>query len=100
MKKSKIIFDIKEEFPDISKKDINRIIDIVFNSIADCCENGGTYTQNNFGKFSLKERSQRKGRNIETGEIIIIPKAKTIKFSISKTRFKKLNNINLNDDDK
>lgn len=91
MKKSKIIANIKNEYPNCSKKDINRIIDIVFNSIAECCEKGDSYTQNNFGKFELKNRAQRKGRNIETGEIISIPEAKTIKFSISKTRFKKIN---------
>lgn len=91
MKKSKIISNIKNEYPNYSKKDINRIIDIVFNCIAECCENGDSYTQNNFGKFELKNRAKRKGRNIETGEIISIPEAKTIKFSISKTRFKNLN---------
>lgn len=93
MKKSKIIANVKREFPDYSKRDINKIIDIVFNTIATCCENGDSYTQNNFGKFELKERAERKGRNIETGEIITIPQAKTIKFSISKTRFKRINNI-------
>lgn len=91
MKKSKIIANVKNEYPNCSKKDINRIIDIIFNSIADCCEKGDSYTQNNFGKFELKKRAQRKGRNIETGEIISIPEANTIKFSISKTRFKKIN---------
>lgn len=93
MKKSKIITNVKKEFPDYSKRDINKIIDIVFNTIADCCENNDSYTQNNFGKFELKKRAERKGRNIETGEIITIPEARTIKFSISKTRFKRMNKI-------
>lgn len=92
MKKYKIIEDIKKEFPDLSKKDANKIIDIIFNTIATACENGDSYTQNNFGKFEPKQRAKRKGRNIETGEIIDIPPADTIKFSISKTRFKKINN--------
>lgn len=92
MKKSKIITNVKNEYPNYSKKDINRIIDIVFNTIADCCESGDSYTQNNFGKFELRNRAKRKGRHRETGEIISIPEAKTIKFSISKTRFKNINN--------
>lgn len=93
MKKSKIIANVKNEFPECSKRDINKMIDIVFNTIAECCINGDSYTQNNFGKFELKKRAERKGRNIETGEIITIPEAKIIKFSISKTRFKRMNNI-------
>lgn len=94
MKKSKIIDNIKDEFPNLSRKDANKIIDVIFNSISEACENGDSYTQNNFGKFELKERAKRKGRNIETGEIIDIPAANTIKFSISKTKFKRINDDN------
>lgn len=91
MKKSKIIDNIKKEFPNLSKKDANKIVDIIFNSIANACELNDSYTQNNFGKFELKKRAKRKGRNIETGEIIDIPAANTIKFSISKTKFRRIN---------
>ena len=91
MKKSEIIDKIKEEYPDLSKKDINKIIDMVFNTISDACIDNRSYTQNNFGKFELKKRSKRKGRNMETGEIINIPEANTIKYNISKTLFKNIN---------
>jgi integration host factor subunit beta len=94
MKKVKILNNIKEQYPNLSKKDINKIIDITFDTIIDGCEHGKSYTQNNFGKFEPKVRAKRKGRNIETGEIIDIPEANTIKFTISKTLFKKINDDN------
>jgi integration host factor subunit beta len=94
MKKVKIINNIKEQYPHLSRKDINRIIDITFDSIIDGCTHGKSYTQNNFGKFESKIRAKRKGRNIETGEIIDIPEANTIKFTISKTLFKRINDEN------
>ncbi len=91
MKKTKIINNIKKEYPDLSKKDINKIINIIFDSIVDGCENGQSYTQNNFGKFEPKTRAKRKGRNIQTGEMIDIDPANIIKFTISKTLFKHMN---------
>ena len=93
MKKTKIIDNIKKEYPDLSKKDINKIINIVFDTIVDACEHGQSYTQNNFGKFEPKVRAKRKGRNIQTGEIIDIEPANIIKFTLSKTLFKHINNI-------
>lgn len=92
MKKTKLVEEVKKDYPHVSKKDINGIIDKSFNVIAEHCEKGDPYTQNNFGKFEKRIRAKRKGRNIETGEIIDIAEANTIKFTISKTRFKKMNN--------
>lgn len=94
MKKSRIIDNVKKQHPNLSKKDINKIIDITFETISSGCQSGESYTQNNFGKFESKIRAKRKGRNIETGEIIDIPEANTIKYNISKTLFKKINNKN------
>jgi len=91
MKKSVIIETVKRSYPNLSKKDINKIIDITFETITDGCIKGESYTQNNFGKFEPKVRAKRKGRNIETGEIIDIPEADTIKYNISKTLFKNIN---------
>jgi len=92
MKKVKLIDKIKNKRKHISKKDINDIIDDTFYFIAECCEKGDYYTQNNFGRFEKRRRAKRKGRNKSTGEIIDIPEADIIKYSISKTLFKKINN--------
>lgn len=37
-----------------------------------------------FGNFIVKTRAARKGRNIRTGEDIIIPECKAVKFSAGK----------------
>lgn len=93
MKKIKLIDKIKSRRPHISKKDINDIIDDTFYFIAECCKEDDYYTQNNFGRFEKRRRAKRKGRNKSTGEIIDIPEADIIKYSISKTLFKDMNNI-------
>lgn len=43
---------------------------------------------NGFGKFEIKVRPERDGRNPKTGETIKIAESKTVTFSVSKT-FKK-----------
>lgn len=37
------------------------------------------------GKFEVKERAERKGRNPSTGESVIIPASKAVTFKATKT---------------
>ena len=43
--------------------------------------------------YAQYEKAKRKGRNIQTGEMIDIEPADVIKFTMSKTLFKRMNNI-------
>lgn len=38
-----------------------------------------------FGKFFIKEHKEKIGRNMKTGEPMIIPKHKTVKFTVGDT---------------
>jgi len=90
MDKIDIIMSVKDKYKKLSKKEINDIINIIFDKLS-TLEVGDSFTQNNFGRFDGVIRAKRKGRHILTGETIIIPEAQTIKFSISKTKFNKIN---------
>lgn len=50
------------------------VVDAVFDVIAEKVFEGEEVAIRGFGKFYLKERAERKGRNPRTGEEIIIPK--------------------------
>lgn len=43
-----------------------------------------------WGKFSVEERGERKGRNPQTGEEMIIPAKKTVKFKAGKKLAEKI----------
>lgn len=43
-----------------------------------------------WGKFSVEERGERKGRNPQTGEEMIIPARKTVKFKAGKKLAEKI----------
>ena len=55
-------------------------VDSVFNSIMDNCKKAGEIQIPGFGKFSVRQRSARMGRNPQTGEQIQIKASKSVGF--------------------
>ena len=47
--------------------------------------NGGKVQLVGFGTFEVSERSEREGRNPQTGETMIVPASKTAKFKAGNT---------------
>lgn len=60
------------------KADVMRMFDAVLMGITSGLKNDGKVTITGFCTFSLKEKSERKGRNPRTGEVIDIPAKKTV----------------------
>jgi len=67
----------------LTKKQSAQIIDALFKLIKQSLQNGEDVRISGFGKFSVKEKHGRRGRNPQTGEFITLPprKAVTIKCS-------------------
>lgn len=53
--------------------------------ISDALARGESISIPDFGKFEVKARAERKGRNPATGEQITIPAGKAVTFKPSKT---------------
>lgn len=68
----------------LSKKDANAAVDAVLASIKTSLENGDVVTLTGFGKFEVRDRAPRKGRNPQTGEEIDIPATKVPAFKAGK----------------
>jgi len=60
-----------------------QIIDTLFELIKRSLENGEDILISGFGKFSVKEKSQRQGRNPQTGEPIDLPQRRVVTFRCS-----------------
>lgn len=63
-----------------SKKDSVEIVDRVFESIKLVLERGECVKIAGFGKFEVKQKLSRRGRNPQTGEEIEITARKVLKF--------------------
>jgi DNA-binding protein HU-beta len=78
------LIDAVAEANDISKAKAKEIVTGVFFAIADAARRGDEVAINGFGKFSVKERPAREGRNPRTGEVLKIAASKSIAFKMSK----------------
>jgi DNA-binding protein HU-beta len=63
-----------------SKETLESILDLIKGGL----ERDGKVMLSGFGSWEIKQRKEKKGRNPKTGEVIIIPPRKNIKFKIGK----------------
>ena len=82
------VYRIKGLPPDVTKKTVARIVDAVFEEIGDYFvktkmtrASSPKFTFPGFGTFTKKKRSERSGRNPQTGDPITIPATTTIAFA-------------------
>lgn len=83
MNKAELIRRISE-VSGLTKAAADRVTEAVFATITDTLKSGEDVRLAGFGTFSVTSRSERKGRNPRTGEVIILPASKIPKFSVGK----------------
>ncbi len=93
MSKPEIIKKLKDKYPNISKKNLERIFDLFFSNIAQSLSSKTSVEIRSIGTFFLKEIKEKKtARNPKTGEIIYVPKKNKIRFRASKRLKEIINN--------
>jgi integration host factor subunit alpha len=60
-----------------------QIIDTLFELIKQSLQNGEDVLISGFGKFSVREKQRRRGRNPQTGEPMTLPAKKVVTFKCS-----------------
>ena len=68
---------------DIPKKDCVRIVDSLFDLIKDDLGKGIDVMISGFGKWTVKAKKKRRGRNPQTGEDLTIDARKVVTFKAS-----------------
>ncbi|MCP4579574.1 MAG: integration host factor subunit alpha [Deltaproteobacteria bacterium] len=74
-----------------SKKEATTTIESLLETIKKTLESGEDLLISGFGKFTVKEKSQRRGRNPETGNDLILDARRVVTFKCSKNLRDKLN---------
>ena len=82
MTKIDIIDFIYERFG-IPKKDCVSMVESVFDIIKDDLDKGNGVMISGFGKWTVKAKKERKGRNPQTGEALMIDARKVVTFKPS-----------------
>jgi len=91
MTKSELIQRLAELNPHLYLRDIEKIVDAVFNGISDALANGDRVELRGFGAFSVKHRDARIGRNPRTGESVQVQAKRLPFFKTGKALREKLN---------
>ena len=73
------------ERKDMPLADAIKAVDGVIDIMKDAFKNGRNVYLRGLGSFVIKERKEKTGRNPRTGEVIIIPAHKGVKFNQSQS---------------
>ena len=84
MTKSVLIEKIAEKMEGLSKKQVEVIVETVFESIKEALAKGGKVEIRGFGNFRLRNRNARKARNPKTGDSVSVPPKKVPFFKVGK----------------
>ena len=91
MIKSELVQKLADENPNLFHRDIERIVSIFFDEIADSLARGERVELRGFGAFSVKHRPSRVGRNPRSGEPVAIDEKYTPFFKSGKELRDRLN---------
>jgi len=70
MIKSELVQKIADENPHLYQRDVERIVNTIFDEIVEAMAAGKRVELRGFGAFSVKKREARTGRNPRTGEAV------------------------------
>lgn len=91
MIRSELIQMISEENPHLFQRDVERIVNTVFEEIIDAMGRGDRVELRGFGAFSVKKRDARQGRNPRTGDSVSVDEKHVPFFKTGKLLRERLN---------
>ena len=92
MVRSELLQKLCNQHSNLLRRDIEKILEIIFLEITEALRRGENIQIRGFGSYKITKRKARIGRNPKNSELVQIPEKKAIKWKMSKTFFKRLNN--------
>lgn len=91
MTKSELVQRLASRNPHLYLRDIEKIVDTIFDEITGALAKGDRVELRGFGAFSVKQREQRSGRNPRTGEKVHVDAKRLPFFKTGKGLRERLN---------
>lgn len=91
MTKSELIQRLADMNPHLYLRDVEKIVDTIFDEITNALARGDRVELRGFGAFSVKERESRSGRNPRTGETVKVDAKRLPFFKTGKALRERLN---------
>ena len=91
MIRSELIQKIAEENPHLFQRDVEKIVNTIFDEITEAMARGDRVELRGFGAFSVKSRDARTGRNPRTGDPVDVAEKNVPFFKTGKLLRDRLN---------
>ncbi|MBU0505068.1 MAG: integration host factor subunit beta [bacterium] len=92
MTKSELVEKLSNELRNLSKTEIEIIVDTVFNKVTEALKKGGRVELRGFGTFEVRRRPARQGRNPKTGVTVYVKNRSVPFFKVGKELRERVNN--------
>ena len=91
MVKSELLQKLCNTYPNILRKDMEKILQIILLEITDALCRGQNVEIRDFGTYKITIRQARIGRNPKNSQTIKIPAKKVVRWKMSKALYNRLN---------
>lgn len=91
MIRSELLQSLAADNPELRPEEIEQVVDVFFDEIAERLSEGGRVELRGFGTFSTREREGRIGRNPRTGAAVEVPPKRVPYFKPGKEMRERLN---------
>jgi len=89
--KADLINQVFTSLPDYTKPQAREAVEALLELMKSSLEHGDNILLSGFGKFTVKDKRPRKGRNPQTGEVLILDARRVVTFKPSGQLRKKIN---------
>ena len=91
MVRSELLQKFCNQHPQLLRKDIEKILEIIFFQILEALSRGQNIEIRGFGTYKIIKRKARIGRNPKNSQLVQIPEKNAVRWKMSKTFFNRLN---------
>lgn len=91
MIRSELLQELHKDNPELRAEEIEQVVDIFFDEIAQRLAEGGRVELRGFGAFSTRDREARTGRNPRTGDAVEVAAKRVPYFKAGKEIRERLN---------
>jgi len=91
MVRSELLQKVCNQHPTLLRKDVEKILEVIFNEISEALSRGENVEIRGFGTYKRIKRKARIGRNPKNSQLVQIPEKNAIRWKVSKTFFNRLN---------
>ncbi|RKQ69033.1 integration host factor subunit beta [Litorimonas taeanensis] len=92
MLRSELIDKLHDDNEHLTRRDMERVVAVVLESITQTLERGARVELRGFGAFSVRHRKARSGRNPRTGTNVFVPEKHVPFFRTGKDLREKIDN--------